>query len=68
MQKGILISAKYLELLQRTFVPGEIVAVNDFGRFLDDLKWRLKKSGKDEAFNDLIREEIHMMETKDGLV
>lgn len=61
--KRILVSPAYLELLGRAIEPGTIHEVSDFAGFLNQLKQKLKAQGRIELFDQLIREEIHMLET-----
>ncbi len=65
--KRILLSGAYLELL-RLAVSDEIVDASDFAGFLNGLKDRLRGQGRDELFNAIIREEVHMLETKDSFL
>ncbi len=64
--KQILLSAEYLELLKAAFRPGEIIGIYDFADFLNGMKDMLRAQGKDEAFNAIIKEEVHMLETVDN--
>lgn len=66
--KRILLNATYLQLLAQALPAGEIQDASDFAKFLNNLKWKLKSQGKDEIFDQLIREEIHMFETKDSFI
>ncbi len=64
----ILISQAYLDLIKQAMKPEDIKEARDLGKFLDGLKWKLKQEGRDELFDQMIREEIHMMETTEKFV
>ena len=64
----ILVSGAYLDLIKQAMKPGDIKEARDFGKFLEALKWKLKQEGRDELFNQIIREEIHMLEMSDPFV
>lgn len=65
--KRILLSGYYCELL-RTAIGDEVVDVSDFGAFLISLKDRLRGQGRQELFDEIVREEIHMFEKKDAFL